>query len=260
MKIYSIKRFRQKSALKKKIGVQLYSVRDQMQEDWEGTLRSIAAMGYDGVEPAGVPGGDAKAFSALLRELKLEVPSAHCNLPRGDHREKVLEEARAMGTQRLISGRGDRDFATVDSIRSVAEIFNEASAAAKEAGMVVGMHNHWWEFEPVEGDGRLGYEILLDYLSPEVFFQIDTYWVAVAGQKPAEVVKKLGDRVLELHIKDGPLLKDEPMLAAGKGKMNFPPIVEEAASSDWLIVELDRCATDMLEAVEESYQYLAKTF
>lgn len=240
----------------KKIAVQLYSVREHADKDYEGTVRKIADMGYAGVEPAGYPGTDVQAASKLFQELGLLIPSVHTALPFDDDKNRVLDEAKTLGTKRVISGRGPDNFKTVDEIKKVADVFNEASAAAQEAGLAVGMHNHWWEFQPVEGDGRLGYEVLLDHLSPEVFFQIDTYWVMVAGQDPVEIVKKLGSRVPELHIKDGPGVQEEPMLAAGTGKMNFPPIVEAATSADWLIVELDRCATDMMEAVKKSFDYL----
>jgi sugar phosphate isomerase/epimerase len=103
----------------------------------------------------------------------------------------------------------------------------------------------------------------------DVFFEVDTYWVKTAGSEllfrsgllfrldPAEVVRKLGERAPLLHIKDGPCLRDAPMTAVGQGVMDFPAIVAAAEGrTEWMIVELDSCATDMWKAVEESYRYL----
>jgi sugar phosphate isomerase/epimerase len=75
---------------------------------------------------------------------------------------------------------------------------------------------------------------------------------------PVSVIKELGKRAPLLHIKDGPCEQGKPMTAVGKGKMDFPPILKVANFAEWLIVELDSCATDMLEAVKESLTYLKK--
>ena len=121
--------------------------------------------------------------------------------------------------------------------------------------MVFGIHNHWWEFLQVEG--RYVYQIMLEHLDPAIFFQVDTYWVQTAGPDPAQVVKELGPRAPLLHLKDGPAVKGKPHTAVGDGVLDFPSIVRAAEGvAEWLIVELDSCATDMLEAVEKSYQYL----
>jgi sugar phosphate isomerase/epimerase len=90
-----------------------------------------------------------------------------------------------------------------------------------------------------------------------VFFQIDAYWVQTGGQDPAEVVARLGDRVQQLHMKDGPCVRSEPMQALGRGDMDYGQVLRAATNLDWLIVELDRVAGDMMEEVAESAAYLA---
>ena len=162
---------------------------------------------------------------------------------------------RALGSTRIVSGIGPKQFRTQDKVKRSCERFNEASAVAVENGMSFGIHNHWWEFMPM--DGRHVYNLMLDYLAPEVFFQVDTYWVRTAGLDPADVVRELGARAPLLHIKDGPCEKEKPMTAVGDGVMDFPSIVEAGrATVEWMIVELDSCATDMMEAVEKSGAYL----
>lgn len=240
------------------IALQLYSVRESAKQDFEATVRQVAEMGYVGVEPAGFPGSTPEAAGKLFKELGLAVPSAHTSLPLGDQKNEVLDAMRAIGSTRIITGKGPSAFETVDKIKVTCDIFNEANQVAQDNGMTFGLHNHWWEYIQVEG--RYVYEVMLECLEPAVFFQIDTYWVQTAGMNPADVVKQLGARVPLLHIKDGPCVKSEPMTAVGEGVMDFPPIVEAGQPHvKWLIVELDRCATDMMAAVEKSYQYLVES-
>jgi sugar phosphate isomerase/epimerase len=239
------------------IAIQLYTVREALAEDFEGVIRRIADIGYDGVETAGFPGTTAQAAAQLFRELGLRVSSAHTPLPLGDKKNEVLETMAALGSQRIICAYLSPDeYRTLDQIKRNCEMLNEANAAAVAAGLSFGLHNHWWEFEPVEG--HYPYHLWLEHLEPAVFFEIDTYWVKTAGLDPVAVVKEFGPRASLLHIKDGPATKEAPMVAVGEGVLDFPAILQAAdGHPEWLIVELDRCATDMLEAVEKSYQNLS---
>ena len=237
------------------IALQLYSVRERLAEDFVGTVKAVAEMGYVGVEPAGFPGTTAKEAASLFQDLGLEVPSCHTGMPVGEDKKKVLDEMAALGCKNIVSGKGSEDYNSPDQIKTTCGLLNEAAANAKEAGLSFGIHNHWWEF--VEVEGRLPYDIALETLSEEVFFELDTYWIQVAGQDPAEMVKRYGARVKLLHIKDGPCQKDQPMTAVGQGKMDFPPLIQAAGDAEYLIVELDSCATDMMQAVRDSLDYLA---
>ena len=143
----------------------------------------------------------------------------------------------------------------MDGIKKVCDSLNEASAVAKDYGFQVGYHNHWFEFERV--DDRIPVDIMLEHLSPDVFLEVDIYWVQTAGQHPAETVRRFGSRAPLLHVKDGPCQIEAPMTALGEGVVDIPGVVAAGAeATEWLIVELDRCATDMMEAVHKSYQYL----
>ncbi|MBE0691220.1 MAG: sugar phosphate isomerase/epimerase, partial [Anaerolineae bacterium] len=147
------------------------------------------------------------------------------------------------------------NFSSVNSIQRMCETLNEAAGLVLQHGFEFGYHNHW--FEPAPIDGRTGLDIMREYLEPDIFFEVDTYWVQVAGQDPAALVRELGARAPMLHIKDGPATTtDAPMVAAGTGAMDIPAIIAAGEHADWIIVELDRCATDMMTAVVESYRYL----
>ncbi len=240
------------------LALQLYTLRDRAAQNYEGTVREVAGIGYRGVETAGFPGTTPEAAGRLFRELGLEVVGAHSPLPIGDRKAEVIETMQAVGCARIINPAFGADhYQSLSQVRRTAETFNEAAAAAAAHGLTLGIHNHWWEYQQVEG--RYIYEVLLEHLDPAVFFEVDTYWVKVAGHDPAAVLRQLGSRAPLLHIKDGPADSTQaPMVAVGAGAMDWRAIIPAASAAEWLVVELDRCATDMLEAVEDSYLFLTQ--
>jgi sugar phosphate isomerase/epimerase len=231
-------------------------VRDLLQERFEPTIRAIAQIGFVAVEPYESPMVISREAGDLYRELGLEVPSAHIGLPIGHKKQEVLDAMAAIGSSHIVSPWMDPDnYSSPDKIAAVADKFNEAARVAGAHGMRFSVHNHWFEFEAV--DGTPAYKHLLEKLEPEVLFQLDTYWAQVAGQDAATIVSELGRRAPSLHIKDGPGFRDEHSTAVGKGIMDIEGIIRAGGEhTEWLIVELDSCATDMMEAVASSYDYL----
>lgn len=241
----------------KPIALQLYTLRDAMAADFEGTVRKVADIGYIGVETAGFGSLSPQQAMEIFTRYGLYIAAAHIDLPLGDKRQQVLDTMATLGAKYIVKAwLPEGEFETKDQIRRHCETLNEANAVARAAGYTLVYHNHWWEYTP-HGDW-VPAQVMLDYLEPTVAFEIDTYWVKVGGGEPVQVIQQLGDRVPLLHIKDGPATSpQEPMLAAGEGAMSFRPIVEAGeGSAEWMIVELDRCATDMMEAVTKSYHYL----
>jgi sugar phosphate isomerase/epimerase len=237
------------------IALQLYTLRDAMAQDFAGVVRKVAEIGYVGVEPAGFPGTTAQAAARLFRSLGLQVTSAHLPLPLGDKRQEALDAAGALGLKRIVSGLRPKDFETMDMIQASCERFNQAAAVAAEHGLTLGIHNHWWEYQKV--DGRYVYQVLKERVDPQVFFQVDAYWVQTAGCDPAAVLAELGTRAPLVHVKDGPCVRDQPMQALGEGKIDFEKLVAAGTKyTQWWIVELDQCATDMMEAVVKSYRFM----
>ncbi len=240
-----------------RIALQLYSIRKDAEKDYESAVRKVAAMGYTAVETAGFPGSTPEKAARLFQELGLTVTSAHVPLPVGPNQQKVLETMQALGKPVLVCTQiGPKDVETLETIKGLCDRLNEGYEIAHANGLAYALHNHWWEFGQVEG--RLVHDIMLEQLAPGVLFEIDTYWTSVAGVDPARVIQKLGQRAPLLHIKDGPMLKGQPQTALGEGKMDFGPILAAAQPGAWQVVELDECATDMMEAVQKSYTYLAR--
>lgn len=239
------------------ISVQLYSVRDEAKKDFIGVLKKIAAMGYVGVEPAGLHGVAPKEIRKVLDDLGLVVSSIHGPLPTPQNVNEIVDTADALGYTLHVAGYGPDQFATESGTLKAAESFQSAAELLKSHGLRFGFHNHWWEFDK-KFNGKTPYEILLER-APEAFSELDTYWCAVGGDDPARVVREYGKRLPLLHIKDGPLDRNADMTAVGEGKMGWKSVIGAAdeQTTQWLVVELDRCATDMMEAVRKSAQYLA---
>jgi sugar phosphate isomerase/epimerase len=252
-----------------KIALQLYTVRNQIKNDIAGTLRRVADISFEYVETAFWPENiSVKEAAKYLKDAGLKVSSAHVELPVGDKKSVMLEIAEAFNCKKMIwhGWPEDKRYSTLDGTKELVEIYNESNHFAKSNGLQFGLHNHWWEFRNKVG-GRYVYEVLLESLDPDIFFEIDTYWVKVAGHDPAEIVSKYGKRARLLHIKDGPakwndsLPQDnpDPMVAVGKGSQNFPAIAKAAnGNSEWMVVEMDVTATDVFEAIRDSYTYLTK--
>jgi len=240
----------------KPISIQLYSVREAGAEDFRGVIEKIAAIGYKGVEPAGLHGHGPAEVRGWLDELGLVTSSAHCPLATAENVNEVVDTAKALGFDLVISGVGRGTFDTLDSIKGVAEQFQAAAELLKPHGLRMGYHNHWWEMTEI--DGRYGLAVFLE-LAPDVFSECDTYWASNFGavDVPAFVAANAA-RMPVLHMKDGPLVMDAAHTAVGAGKMDVPAVVAAADENvlEWLVVELDQCDTDMMQAVADSYVYL----
>lgn len=241
------------------IALQLYSVREALARDFDGNLERVAAAGYAGVETGGFAAGTSLAATAqMFKSLGLAVCGFHTGLPLGENLNQVLDTMAAYDCRRLVCAWQPAElFQTLDGLQRAAAILNEASAVAQDNGLTLGYHNHWWEFAPLAG--RPAYDHFVAALAPEVFLELDVYWAQTGGVDPAAAVRQLGARAPLLHLKDGPAVQGEPMLALGDGVVDIPACVAAGgAHTEWLIVELDACATDMLAAVERSYQYLVE--
>ncbi len=240
----------------KPISVQLYSVREEAKNDFVGVLKRIAAIGYKGVEPAGFHNLKPAEFRKIVEDLGMKTSSSHGPWANPENLQEVIDTAGILGIDLVSTGYGQEQFKDMAAIEKTAEMVNGMVEKLKKAGLTLFMHNHWWEFCKI--DGRIAYDIFAE-LCPGVKFEIDTYWAANFGANdPAEQVAKFAGRAPLLHIKDGPLEKDKAMVAVGNGKMKFKKVIAAADPKvlRWLVVELDKCDTDMMTAIENSYKYL----
>jgi sugar phosphate isomerase/epimerase len=235
------------------ISLQLYTVRDDGSADLPGVLRRVAQLGFVGVEFAGLHGFGPRPVRSTLDETGLTVHSAHVPPAVGARVNEVLDEQEAVGNSVLISN--GSAFDSLGAVQRLAAELNEAEENAAARGMVVGYHNHDREFSS-RIDGRVAYDVFVELLDPRIVLEVDIYWVTVGGADPAGVLRGLGERVRFIHVKDGPLEPREPMTAVGEGKVAVEAALRANPAVDWHIVELDSCATDMWQAIGESYRYL----
>lgn len=242
--------------MSKPISVQLWSVRELLSADRDGTVRRIAELGYRAVEPFN-PADDPKGLRELADELGLTISGVHAGgLVREPEPGPTFEAVAQLGTELAIvpAGIPEAQFTTREGLARTADLLNGLSEQAAGYGLRLGYHNHWWELEPLI-DGVHALEVLAERLSPEVFLEVDTYWAAVGGAQVPDLLRRLGDRVVALHVKDGPVVKEQPNVAVGDGAMPVPEVLA-ANPAAWRIVEFDNCATDIFEGLARSHAYL----
>lgn len=235
------------------ISIQMYSLRERAKvEGLPKMLKLVADMGYAGIEFAGYGGLAPAELKKVCDDLGLQVSGAHASVYDVAKAQEVIDAAKALGATCVGGGFGPKDFETEDQIKANADKANAAIEKISAAGLKVYYHNHWWEWDaPNKGD-------LLFERCPKLYAQWDIYWLQTAGADPAATIKKYADRTLLLHVKDGPCDREQPMTAVGKGIVKTKEALAAAdeTKAEWYIVELDRCGTDMAEAVRESYTYL----
>jgi sugar phosphate isomerase/epimerase len=248
---------RQEPPMPAPIALQLYTLRDQAKDGKHvEIIKKVGEMGYVGVEAAGLYGLKPADFRKLVADQGMVVCTNHGPFPNKENMQEQIDVIKGLGCTYAVSGFWKDDFVSVDAIKKAAERCQVAIDGMAKAGLTFVLHNHQFEFTKV--DGRLAYEILVE-MCPKTTMEIDTYWSSNFGANvPAEMVAKFKQRAPLLHIKDGPMTQGAPMVAAGKGKMDFPAVFKAADPKvlKWAIVELDICATDMVQAVAESYTYL----
>ncbi len=240
------------------IAVQLYSLRDQAEADGlRSVLERVAAIGYQGVESAGFHDLTPAEFATTCADLGLTLASAHIGMLGDDDDLAItLDSMAETGFDTVvIPVLWPDDFATAASVDAAADRLSHAAEMATDRGLALGYHNHFWEFTDVGGEPALSR--LFRQCDQRVFAELDIYWTQVGGVDPAGFVAGLGDRARLIHVKDGPAADhDAAMVAVGAGAIDVSSVLAAAADARWHLVELDRCDTDMFEAVAASFEYL----
>lgn len=241
-----------------RLGLQLYSLRDEVAADLPGVLARVDAIGYAGVEFAGFGGHSPHDVMRALTATNLAVAAAHIGLAEPDTFKAALDDHAVIGCDTaVIPAAFDPGFGDLDKVRRTADIVNGANAIARAHGFALGYHNHFWELDPL-ADGRPALLHFYDHVEHDVIAEVDVYWAQVGGADPAGLVTELGSRAVLLHVKDGPADdRTSANVAVGDGAVDIAAVLGAAADARWHLVEFDRCETDIFEAIERSYAYLA---
>jgi sugar phosphate isomerase/epimerase len=256
-----------------KVGVQLYTVREVMKDDFEGKLAKVAAIGYREVEFAGYENRTPQEIRAMLDRHGLTAPSAHVPYKSlGDSWPAALDAAHVVGHEYLVNPYIDDEVRKgPDGWKRAAETFNRAGEASHKAGIQFAYHNHWFEFAPV--NGKLPYDILLEECDPKlVKMEMDLCWIEVGGQDPLKYFKKYPGRFPLVHVKDltkipkvdasgGQSFGDSlpEMTEVGSGIIDWKTIFRqgEKAGIKHYFVEHDH-PRDPFASIKASYEYLSK--
>lgn len=263
------------AASKNGIGLQLWTVRNQMEQDREATLKAIAAAGYEQVELSSIQGSDE--IVRLAKDLGMNVRSSFFNWEsianpseNTPKVEELIDKAQEFGLEYMVFGyigKSARD--TADKIRKIAENANVAAEKISQAGMKMSYHNHSFEFEKLD-DGNSGFEILKNEFDPQLInFELDVFWAAIGGQDPVQMMRDLGGRIGQVHLKDlkanqgviydeGKVPKDA-FQEIGDGVIQMKQIMEVALENGvkQFHVEQDE-SPDPVASIGQSIQYMRK--
>jgi sugar phosphate isomerase/epimerase len=265
------------------IALQLYSVREDLANDFEGTLRKVKAFGYDGVEFAGLYGYKPETIRTLLKEIGLNPVSAH--VPFGDlmaDPQGIVNDYAEIGCKYIAIPYLTPEYRpNAEKFSEVIEGAKILGKAASDRGLTLLYHNHDFEFEKINGAYAL--DILYNSVPADLLqTEIDTCWVNVAGEDPAAYLQKYAGRSPVVHLKDFvmPGKRPEKMYELigiqdgqkgteaeafdfrplGLGAQNFPKILQACkdVGAQWVVVEQDRpsMGKTAMECAETSIQYL----
>ena len=248
-----------------KIGLELYTVRDALKKDFDGTLARVAQVGYKEVEMAGyfehMSGWNPppKEARRVLDSHGLAAPAAHVPYTALDpgNWPKVVEASGILGHKYIVNPSIDRSLVkTVDGWKKAAETFNRAGKESMRSGIQFGYHNHVEEFKPI--DGKLPYDILLNETDPKlVFMEMDLGWAHKAGAEPLQYFAKYPGRFPLVHVKD--FDANGNMVDVGKGVIDWKAIFAKAnlGGIKHYFVEFDNPQSPF-ESIQASYAYLEK--
>jgi sugar phosphate isomerase/epimerase len=255
------------------IGIQLYTVRDALRRDYDGTLARLAEIGYREVESGRDHDKPPKEMRDALMRHGLTSPSYHVDWKSlGADWPKVIEDNKIVGRTYLVNPWIEEDVRNQpDGWKHAAETLNHAGETARKAGIQFAYHNHWIEFVPLE-DRTLPYDILLEHCDPNlVKMEMDLGWITVGGQDPVKYFERYPGRFCMVHVKDVHQVPDAASVRGGRFSGENMTILSDVGSGiiDWkrifahskqagikhYFVEHDNPKNSM-ETARVSYQYL----
>jgi len=263
-----------------KIGIGLFTLREQLTADVKATIEKVAAIGYNQVETYyGYPGKyevkgfwgyESKDFLALLKDNNLTSPSGHYNLTEflaggGDKTLKShIETAASVNQKYFVIPALPTDIranGTLDDYKKMAVKFNEAAELCKKSGLKLAYHNHNFEYKD-QGNGATGFNILLNETDANlVSFELDIFWAVNAGLNPVEMFKKNPGRYKMFHVKDMDKADKTVFTEIGSGQIDFKSIfaASKTAGLDYIFAEQDLVKKDVYQSITESYNYIKNT-
>ncbi|TBL75280.1 sugar phosphate isomerase/epimerase family protein [Paenibacillus thalictri] len=247
--------------MRHKFAAQLYTLRNELKQDFYETLRTLKKMGWHAVQIDGLHGYPAGEIAAVLKETGLRAAGMHIGLDRmNGELEKVLEEARLFGTTDFFCHYLEENMQHVEGYKQAKRELLAVARKVSPLGFRVGYHHHDFEFK-TEVEGKAALDFILE---PEdglaLYPEIDTYWVKMGGRDPLAYMEPFVNRIPVLHLKD--MTRDERRYFAevGTGSIDFEPILAwgERSGVEWYAVEQDYCPGSPFDSLELSLTNLIK--
>jgi len=259
---------------KKEIGLQLYTLRDELPKDVKGTLEKVAKAGYTTVETYGFSikdqfwGLTPQELKKILDDNGLKVVSGHYNLGSflydGKTEEVVaaIEAAKILKSEFLTIPWVDEPFRrNIEDYKKIAASVNEAAKICKKAGLKLAYHNHDFEFKKY--DGVTGYEILLKETDKDlVYFELDLYWVVHSGNDPLKLFKENPGRFKMWHVKDKDKNNNDLNTEVGSGTIDFKPFFSAAKQSGmvhFFVEQENNFASNSFDSIQTSCDFISKS-
>jgi sugar phosphate isomerase/epimerase len=246
----------------KMIGIQLYTIRDLVNKDFTGTLKTLSEIGYNSLEAAGYAdrkfyGYSPKEYEKICLDFGLRPLSSHSGVSLSNA-DQIIEDTKAAGMDYLVlPWIGEDRRKSADHYKALAEELNQIGEKCKVAGLKFGYHNHAFEFE--KKDGQIPYDILLENTEPDLcFMQLDFYWMVYGGFEPLDYFEKYPGRFELWHIKDMAGNEARESTEIGNGIIDFKAIYKkrELAGMKYFFLEQEAFNMDPIESITISYQFL----
>ena len=235
-----------------RVGLQLYTVREECERDLEGTLRRLGAQGYDGVELFNLHGEEPETVRAWLDEAGLVTAGRHARLEvLEDELAPLARELGVLGTDRVALSWVDPEW--LDEPEALVQRIEAAARAVRDAGLRLGFHNHWSELRPLDG-GATFLDLLRRLPEDLLWLELDLGWIWHTGTDPIAELERTDGRCPLVHVKDYASREDRDDVPVGDGVVGYELVLPAAlkAGAEWLIVEEDEVGDDPFGAVERS--------
>jgi sugar phosphate isomerase/epimerase len=241
------------------IGLQLYTVRKELEKDFESTLRKVAAIGYREVEFAGYYDRPPSQVKQILNSAGLRSPSTHLSRQViAQDLGRAIESAKVIGHRYLVLGYLEpEERRSLDDYKELADLLNRAGEECRKAELQLAYHNH--DFEFVSTNGQVPYDLLLRSTDRElVKMELDLYWITKAMRQPQEYFAQYPGRFELLHLKDMDSTPKRSFTEIGKGTIDFKRILEQSrhAGVKHYFVEQDEISGSPFASIKTSYEYL----
>ena len=241
------------------IAVQMYTLREESEVDFVGTLRKVAELGFNGVEFAGYGGLPVREVKKVLDELGLQAAASHVPLEDLElNLEQVIKDQKLLGSKYVVCPYLLPERRTEQHYQALILLLEQAGEKCRQEGITLCYHNHDFELERLS-DGRTALEsIFEDTNAANVKAELDVYWLTKAGEKPVEWMNRYRNRTPLIHLKDMTTDEEQYFAELGTGGVDIESVFNLGvdAGVKWWIVEQDFSRRTPFESIEISLNYL----